>query len=122
MISMIEMDRTTTFLEQMDGAGDGPIVLFNHFHVPAEHTETFLELWQKDAMFMLSKGCTSGQLHKGVGGSSSYINMAVWESAGALSKAFRDPVFQELLSQYPDGCSAMPHLFRKIAVDGICSA
>lgn len=122
MINMIEMDRTTTFLEQLEEAGVGPIMLFNHFHVPAEHNETFLELWRKDAAFMLGKGCTSGQLHKGVGGSSSYINMAVWESAETLSKAFRDPAFRELLSEYPDECSATPHLFRKIAVDGICTA
>ena len=122
MIEMVDMDRTTTLLEQLDDAGDGPIVLVNHFHVPAEHDAAFLDLWREDAAYMLSRGCTSGQLHKGVGASSSYINVATWDDVRTLRAAFRDPQFRALLSRYPEGCTAMPHIFRKIAVEGICEA
>ncbi len=39
-------------------------------------------------------GSISTQLHRGTAGSTTFINLAVWESATALGNAFRSPQFQ----------------------------
>jgi hypothetical protein len=53
-------------------------------------------------------------------GSTTYVNVAVWESAQSLGRAFSSPQFQALLARYPDTSTAAPHLFTKVAVPGIC--
>jgi len=78
-------------------------------------------VWAHDADFMQRQlGFNSTQLHRGAAGSSTLINVAVWESAAALRNAFTEPEFQARLSQYPDGTITSPHLFTKVAVRGIC--
>lgn len=62
------------------------------------------------------------QLHRGVAGSTTFVNVAVWESARALGAAFRSPEFQQRLAHYPDGASVSPHVFTKLAVPGVCVA
>jgi len=49
-----------------------------------------------------------------------FINVAVWESAQALARAFGSPEFQARTARYPDSAVAAPHLFEKVAVAGIC--
>ena len=39
-----------------------------------------------------------------------------------IKRAFGDPEFQAKLGQYPPSAVASPHLFRKVAVPGICVA
>ncbi|MBL1240832.1 MAG: antibiotic biosynthesis monooxygenase [OCS116 cluster bacterium] len=122
MVKLVEMDEVITLAQQMKTKSNEPVTLINRFHVPAEVEEEFLERWEEDGQFMLSQGCLSGQLHKGIEGSSSYINIAVWESAAAFVKAFSNPEFQAVLASYPENISASPHLFEKIAVPGVCVA
>jgi hypothetical protein len=50
-----------------------------------------------------------------------FLNYAVWESVAAFRAAFSQPEFQQALSKYPDSAVASPHLFRKIAVPGVCT-
>lgn len=121
-MKFVEMDDHTTFAQQLASQDDTPVVLVNRFSVPVEHEEEFLALWGEDARFMLGHGCLSGQLHKGTEGSGSYVNVAVWESAAAMAKAFRSPEFQALLGRYPDSCTVSPHLFNRVAVPGVCPA
>jgi hypothetical protein len=65
-------------------------------------------------------GYISTRLHRGIAGSSTFIDVAVWESAQALGKAFGSPEFQAGTARYPDSTVATPHLAEKIAVAGIC--
>ena len=62
------------------------------------------------------------QLHQGTAGSTTFINVATWESARALGQAFSSPEFQARTARYPDSTVAAPHVFKKVAVPGICTA
>jgi heme-degrading monooxygenase HmoA len=115
-----EMDDRTTYREQLQEDG-GPVVLINQFSVPPEDAERFLAVWADDAAFMKQQpGFVSTQLHRGTAGSSTFMNVAVWESAEALGQAFGSPEFQARAARYPDGAVAIPHVFKKLAVPGIC--
>lgn len=111
----------TPFLSQLD-CGQSPVVLINTFVVPHEAIEAFEAYWKVDATFMKAQpGLLSGQLHKGVAGNNVYVNVAHWESADALRKAFKSDEFQKGLQKMPDGCVVYPVLTKKMAVAGICS-
>src|ERR687892_1055262 len=115
-----EMDEHVTYLHQLQ-SGDGPVILMNQFSVPVQEVERFLEVWSGDAGFMKQQpGFISTQLHRGIEGSTTFINVAVWESSKALGEAFRSPEFQRSIARYPEGVVASPHLFKKVAVPGIC--
>ena len=58
-------------------------------------------------------GYISTQLHKDIGGSTTYINYAIWES---VRNAFINPEFQRRIAGYPESAVASPHLFKKLAV------
>ncbi len=117
-----EMDEHVTYLQQLQ-EDDGQVVLINEFSVPCEKTDPFLEAWAEDAAFMKGQpGFVSTQLHRGTGGSSTFVTVAVWESAQALGQAFRSPEFQQHAACYPEDTVAAPHVFKKVAVPGICDA
>jgi heme-degrading monooxygenase HmoA len=117
-----EIDEKVTYLQQLD-EDDGPVVLINQFNVAPEDVDRFLDVWTEDAAFMKQQpGFISTQLHRGTAGSSTFVNVAVWESARALGEAFRSPEFQEHTARYPGGAVAAPHVFEKVAVPGICVA
>ena len=117
-----EMDERVTLLEQVQSDA-GPIVLINPFNVPADEVEGFLEVWAEDAAFMKRQpGFISTQLHRGVAGSRTFVNVATWESARALGAALASPEFQEQTARYPEGTGAAPHVFERVAVPGICVA
>ncbi|SFK75811.1 Quinol monooxygenase YgiN [Amycolatopsis sacchari] len=119
-MKIVQLDPATTFQQQLAGSGTGPVVLINRFTVPPEFEAEFLSLWQEDAAYMLSHGCLSAQMHKGTEGSTSFVNIALWENAQALARAFASEEFQGLLARYPDTCTISPHLFTRIAVPGVC--
>jgi len=117
-----EMDERTTYLEQLQEDG-GQVVLINQFEVPPEDAKRFLEVWADDAGFMKQQpGFISTQLHRGTAGSSTFVNVAVWESPAALGQAFRSPEFHARAERYPEGVVAAPHVFKKVAVPGICGS
>jgi heme-degrading monooxygenase HmoA len=114
-----EMDDHVKYLEQLK-ADDGPVVLINVFNVAPEETGRFLEVWADDAAFMKQQpGFITTQLHRGTAGSGTFVNVAEWESAEALGRAFASPEFQQSLQRYPDSVVASPHVFEKIAVPGV---
>jgi heme-degrading monooxygenase HmoA len=116
------MDEQVTYMQQLQQE-DGPVVLINQFNVAPAEAERLLEVWSDDAAFMKQQpGFISTQLHRGTAGSTTFINVAVWESARALGEAFRSPEFQERAARYPDSAVAAPHVFEKVAVRGICVA
>lgn len=120
MLRRVEMDTHVTLLEQLRQEA-GPVILVNTFHVAPEEADELLEAWAADAAHLKAKpGFISTQLHRGVAGSSTFLNLAVWESVEAFRTAFGDPEFQASFARYPDSTVASPHLFQKLAVPGIC--
>jgi heme-degrading monooxygenase HmoA len=114
------MDERTTYMEQLQ-ADDGPVVLMNEFNVAPEDVDRFLEVWADDAAFMKQQpGFISTQLHRGTAGSTTFMNVAVWESSRALGEAFGSPEFRQRAARYPESAVAAPHVFQKVAVPGIC--
>jgi hypothetical protein len=48
------------------------------------------------------------------------VHSSVWESVAAYKEAASNVGIQARLSNYPVGTVASPHLFKKVAVPGIC--
>jgi len=100
-----------------------PVVLVNLFTLDAADEPALLKAWTDDALFMKRRpGFVSTQLHRAIGDSATYLNYAVWESTAAFAAAFSHPEFVSKLSAYPSSAVATPHLFRKVAVPGVCVA
>jgi heme-degrading monooxygenase HmoA len=98
----------------------GPIVLLNVFTVTPEEADLLLKAWAADAAIMKRQpGFISAQFHRGVGGGA-FLNYAVWESMADFRRAFHNPDFQAAMKDYPPSTVASPHVFRKLAVTGIC--
>jgi heme-degrading monooxygenase HmoA len=117
-----EMHSQINALQQLNEE-DGPVLLVNQFTMAGEDAERFLVVWADDAAFMKRQpGFISTQLHRGAGAGTTFMNVAIWESAKALGDAFRSPAFQERSGRYPDSAVAVPQVFRKVAVAGICTA
>ena len=120
MTRLVEMDRHVTLFEQMEQRG-GPVILINTFTVEPEEADRLQEVWASDAAFMKEQpGFISTQLHRGIGGSSVFVNHAVWESVEDFGRAFGSPEFQAKMQDYPPSTAASPHLVEKVAVPGIC--
>ena len=123
MLQLRELDERVSIRDQIQDQSKDPVVLVNVFHVAPEQADALIAAWTDDANFFRSQpGFISTQLHRGIGGSATYLNYAVWQSVGAFRAAFTTPVFQSKLQHYPDGSTGSPHLFRKMAVDGLCVA
>jgi quinol monooxygenase YgiN len=120
MVKLVEMDAKITLLEQMQDR-DGPVILINKFNVRPDEVDQLLAAWASDAAVMRAQpGYISTQLHRGIGGSCVFLNHAVWESTEHFARAFANPEFQRQLGHYPSSSTAEPHLFRKVAVAGVC--
>ena len=122
MITMKEMDENVAFRAQLE-LTTGPVVLINKFSVPPAQEKRFLEVWSRDAAFMKRQpGFISTQLHRGIGGSTTFVNTATWESAHCLQQAVFAPEFQRHRDAYPEGIEFSPHVFEKIAMPNVCTA
>ncbi|MDQ3695521.1 MAG: antibiotic biosynthesis monooxygenase [Chloroflexota bacterium] len=121
-IKLTELDSRVTFGEQLERE-TGPVVLINTFTVDPDEEGRLLAAWTDDAAFMQDQpGFISTRLHRGIAGSSAFVNVAEWDSAQSLRAAFFSPGFQDLIGRYPDSAVATPHLFVKVAVPGIRAA
>jgi heme-degrading monooxygenase HmoA len=117
---IVEMDERVKFLNQIQRDA-APVILINKFNVKSEHIDQFLSAWDLAGSVMKRQpGYISAQLHRGIADSSVFINYAIWESTQQFRVAFNNPEFQSILSKFPPGTVASPHLFKKIAVPGIC--
>jgi heme-degrading monooxygenase HmoA len=119
MLKLGEMDDRVSLAEQM-GGDESPVVLANVFRVAPEDVDALVEAWTADVSLLKGRaGFIATQLHRGIAGSSTFMNYAVWESVGAFKAAFSDPEFQASFARYPDSTVASPHLFQKVAIPGI---
>lgn len=117
-----ELDSVVTLADQMS-AEEGPIVLINLFTVDRADEEALVKAWAHDADFMKAQpGYISTQLHKGIAGSSTFVNYAIWQDVQSFRNAFSNPEFQRRIAAYPQSAVARPHLFRKLAVANHCTA
>lgn len=110
-------------IERQLAVDAAPVVLANLFTLDAADEQRFLAAWQDDAAFMKRQpGFIATQLHRAIGDSPAYLNLAVWESTADFRAAFAHPEFRAKLPAYPASAVASPHLFQKVAVPGICTA
>jgi quinol monooxygenase YgiN len=128
MAKFVEMDKRIKFKDQTDEKIEGPVILINKFNVHPDKVQEFLNDWADDATaFKRQQGFVSAQLHKGVGKSSVFVNYAVWESMEHYKQAVNKILFssepQSRLLKYDDNSLEISsHLFKKVAVPGICGA
>ena len=121
MAKFVEMDEKVTLSEQMEENVEGAVILINKFNVKSEEVDQFLRSWADDATYFKQQpGFISTQLHRGIGRSSVFVNYAVWESTAQLKKAVNNTDLQTRLSKYPANTVISPHIFKKVAVPGIC--
>src|SRR5215204_1029746 len=109
MPKLVEMDRHVSLFEQMEEQQVGSVVLINTFTVEPEEADQLQDAWASDAAFI------STQLHRGIGGSSVFVNYAVWETVDYFQRAFTNPEFQAKMQDYPSSAAASPHLVKKVA-------
>lgn len=120
MPRFVELDTHVTLAQQLVDDG-GPVILINSFTVAPEEADALLAAWGQDAAFMKTQpGFISTQLHRGIAGSSAFLNSAVWESAAHFRAAFGQKAFHDALAKYPASTVATPHLFRKVSIPNIC--
>ena len=118
-----ELDSTVTLAEQLEEDG-GPIVFMNILTIDPADSGRLLEAWATDARVMKSApGFISTQLYRGIAGSGTFINHAVWESTAHYRAArLNSEARAEARALYPDSLVAHPHILRPEAVAGICIA
>ena len=126
MAKFVEMAYRVKFKDQIEEKIVGSVILINKFNVEPSQVEQFFKDWGDDAInFKQQPGFISAQLHKGIGQSSVFINYAVWESMEHYKQAINKMLFTHesqspLLKYDDDSLIISPHLFKKVAVPGIC--
>jgi heme-degrading monooxygenase HmoA len=121
MLSLRPLDERVPIQQQL-GAEVSPAILINVFTVASEDVDGLLAAWEHDANWMKKQpGYISTQLHRGIGGSCTFLNYAVWESVAHFRAAFTNPEFRATLAAYPSSVVASPHLFEKMAVPNLCT-
>ena len=87
MVAFQELDDRVPFAQQL-GEKAEPIVFINTFHVAPEDVDEFMAAWTNDGEIMQKQpGYISTQLHRGIGGSTTFVNVAEWESLDAMRNA-----------------------------------
>ncbi len=121
MIEIKPLDKKVPIFEQLN-SDESPVVLVNVFDVAEEDIPALIKAWEADASWMKKQpGYISTQLHRGIAGSTVFMNYAVWDSVEDFRNAFSHPDFQETLKAYPPSAVTSPHLFSKVAVQNLCT-
>ena len=120
MLQLKPLDPVVPIFQQMS-AEVSPVVLVNIFTVAEADIPGLLKAWEADANWMKQQpGYISTQLHRGIAGSTVFMNYAVWESVASFRAAFNHPDFKKALGHYPSSAVASPHLFTRLAVPNLC--
>lgn len=123
MVKIVDMDEKVTLSKQLEGDvdGGGAVILLNKFTVQPDDVDEFLKIFQATTKVMKQQpGFISAQLHRGIAGSSTFFNYAVFESAEHFKRAFNTPEFRSNMARLPPNTVMSPHLFKKVAVPDIC--
>ena len=120
MLQLQPLDPQMPIFRQL-GSEDAPAILVNVFHVAEADVSDLLIAWEQDANWMKRQpGFMSTQLHQGIGGSTTFLNYAVWESVAHFRAAFNHPEFKSALEKYPPSAVASPLLFKRLSVPNLC--
>jgi heme-degrading monooxygenase HmoA len=120
MLQLKPLDPTMPIFQQL-GVEVSPVVLVNLFQVAESDIQALLDAWAADANWMKQQpGYISTQLHQGIGGSTTFMNYAIWESVAHFRAAFNHPEFKAALVHYPSSAVASPHLFTRLTVPNLC--
>lgn len=125
MVKIVELDEKVTLSTQLEGDGGGSgnggaVILLNKFTVQPEDVDEFLKVFKATTKVMKQQpGFISAQLHRGIAGSSTFFNYAVFESAEHFKQAFNTPEFRSSMATLPPNTVMSPHLFKKVAVPDI---
>jgi heme-degrading monooxygenase HmoA len=120
MLKLTALDPAVPVFQQL-GAEVSPVILVNIFQVEEQDIPALLAAWESDANWMKQQpGYISTQLHRGIAGSTVFLNYAVWESVAQFRAAFSHPDFKAALTRYPSSAVASPHLFTRLAVPNLC--
>ncbi len=120
MVTIKPLDPKVSIMDQMK-TNQSPVTLVNIFDVGEADIPALMKAWEDDANWMKKQpGYISTQLHKGIAGSTVFMNYAVWESVEHFRNAFSHPEFQKAMEAYPSSSVASPHLFSTIAVPNLC--
>ena len=120
MLQLRPLDSNVPIFQQLS-TDVSPVILVNLFQVDSADIPALLKAWEDDANWMKKQpGYISTQLHQAIGGSSVFLNYAVWESVAHFRTAFNQPEFKSALEHYPSSAVASPHLFTRITVPNLC--
>lgn len=120
MLQLQPLDPNTPIFQQLSTEAS-PVVLINIFHVAEGDIPALLTAWETDANWMKRQpGYISTQLHQGIGGSTVFMNYAVWESVAHFRAAFSHAEFKSALEHYPSTAVASPHLFTRLTIPNLC--
>ena len=120
MVQLKPLDELVPIFHQLN-ADVSPVVLVNVFTVSESDIPALLKAWEDDANWMKKQpGYISTQLHRGIAGSTVFMNYAVWESVAHFRAAFTHPDFKKALEHYPSSAVASPHLFTRLTVANLC--
>jgi heme-degrading monooxygenase HmoA len=120
MLQITPLDPNCPIFQQVN-ADVAPAILVNIFHVAADDIPALMNAWEADANWMKQQaGYISTQLHRGIAGSTVFMNYAVWESVAHFRAAFDHPDFQNALARHPASAVASPHLFTRFTVPNLC--
>ncbi len=120
MFQLKPLDENVPIFQQL-GVNVSPVILVNIFNVAESDIQKLISAWEADANWMkMQPGYISTQLHQGIGGSTVFMNYAVWESTAHFSAAFNHPDFKKALEHYPSSAVASPHLFSRLTVSNLC--
>jgi heme-degrading monooxygenase HmoA len=120
MLQLKPLDESVPIFRQL-GSELAPVVLVNIFNVDEADIPALMKAWEADANWMKAQpGYISTQLHRGIAGSTVFMNYALWESVAHFSAAFNHPEFKSALAHYPNSAVASPHLFTRLSVPNLC--
>jgi heme-degrading monooxygenase HmoA len=116
MIQIRPLDANVPIFQQVN-SDLSPVVLVNIFQVAEGDIPAFLSAFEKDANWMKQQpGFISTQMHRGIAGSTVFMDYVVWESVSHFRMAFQHPEFKKSLEHYPSSTVASPHLFAPLTV------
>lgn len=120
-MKIVEMDEKVILSTQLQ-QDVGTVIRITKYTVNPEGVEQFLNAWASAAEIAKKAmpGVISAQLHRGIAGSSVFVAYLVFESTDAIRQLQKSPDFPAILSTFPANTVASPHLFKKVAVSGIC--
>lgn len=122
--TFIDIDPRNPLSKQLEESPDaGQCIMVNTFHVPAGKMDEALAAWTVTAELAKKQpGFISTQIHRGINGSDTLLNYAVWETTASLKAFYNLPEFKASIVDYPDGTETRVALYRKEHVEGICLA